>query len=65
MEAAEAAAGSLSRRGAVDADLQAYVAVHAVVGLVVRSLVERPEAVAPDAIAREARALVRRGLLAD
>ena len=42
-----------------DADLTAYVATHAVVGVVVRALVERPGDLESGAVSREAKRLVR------
>lgn len=61
--AVEAVAGRLSDRGhSRDDALTAHVAVHAVVGITVRALVDRPADVASGAVRREAQAVVRRYL---
>ena len=52
-----AVADDLRRRGRPGADLEAHIAVHAVLGVVLRSLVERPADVASGAVTREARRL--------
>ena len=60
-DAVRAVAGRLRRSPsrADDPDLTAFVVTHAVVGVVVRALVERPGALEDGAVAREARRLVR------
>ncbi|MGB3542976.1 TetR/AcrR family transcriptional regulator [Rubrivirga sp.] len=50
---------SPSRAGTPDPGLVAYVATHAVVGVVIRALVERPEDLESGAVTREATRLVR------
>ena len=65
LEQMTAEATRLLRRHRPDAtDLEGYVAVYAIVGVVARSLVERPADVASGAVTREAQALARRYLLA-
>ena len=58
-QAVGAVAAELARRAHPDPNLAAHIAVHAVVGVVVRSLVDRPEVVATGAVGREAQRLVR------
>ena len=62
----EAVAGLLARRNeeadVEDPALAAYVVVHAVVGVLVRSLAERPDLLASGAAAREASRIARRYL---
>ena len=59
-EMAAAVAGLLRTRGATpDPDLAAFVAVHAVVGAVMRGAIDRPEDAASGAVTREAKRLVR------
>ena len=62
----EAVAGLLTRHeeeaDVTDPELAAYVVVHAVVGVLVRSLAERPDLLASGAAAREASRVARRYL---